>query len=244
MRYINNLCVKLTAMLIIISLAKATGQPVSDVFNCSRELNRIKMVYNDTARVSFQAVYAITFNDATNDTVHYQYKVCNYKMHLQASDSTEIVQNNMYNLTLHHNRHRAVVSRPAAIFKYLLQVNVTDYSFYKLFVTGMAMADTGSYKKLSYIFKEHSPYRTYDIIYDTATYRIHAIQYSFNIGGAESAPSGSKMPFYVSILFSNYQTGLFTDDAFSTNEYFIRKQGICHMVAPYTSYQLINSLNQ
>lgn len=244
MRHINNLCVKLTALLVIISMVKAAGQPVTDVFYCSREINRIEMVYNDTAHVSFQAGFAITFSDATTDTVNYHYKVSNYKMHLEASDSTEFIQNNMYNLALNHNRRSAVISRPTDVFKYLLHVNVTNQSFYKSLVTGMAIADTGGYKKLSYIFKESSPYRNYDILYDAATYRIHAIQYSFNMGGAESAPGGSKVPFYVTISFSNYQTGLFTDDAFSTNGYFTRKQGVCNMVAPYTSYQLINSLNQ
>jgi hypothetical protein len=244
MRNINNLSIKLTAMLMIISLVKAAGQPVTNSFYCSGELSHIKMAFNDTAHVSFQTDYVITFNDATKDTVHYQYKVSNYKWHLETSDSTEYIQNNMYNLALYHNRHRAVVSRPQDGFKYVLQVNITDYSFHNSFVTGMAVADTGGYKKLSYVFKAASPYRTYDIIYDPATYRIHAIQYSFNMGGASSAPSGSKMPFTVTILFSNYQTGLFTDSVFSTNGYFIRKQGVCNMVAPYTGYQLINSLNQ
>jgi hypothetical protein len=165
-------------------------------------------------------------------------------VHLYAGDSTEFIQNNMYNLALYHDRNRAVVSRPVDMFKYLLHAKVTDLSFYQSFVSGMAVADTGGYKKLSYFFKAASPYRTYDIIYDSTTYRIHAIQYSFNMAGAGNSPANSKMPFQVTILFSNYQTGLFTDSVFSTNTYFIRKQGICNMIAPYTGYQLINSLNQ
>ncbi|HEX6426854.1 MAG TPA: hypothetical protein VF008_04175, partial [Niastella sp.] len=178
------------------------------------------------------------------DTVHYQYKVSKYKVHRQSSDSTCIIQNDMYNLALNHNWHRAIVSRPVDAFTYVLQVKVTDLSFYQTFVTGRAVADTGGYKKLSYFFKAASPYRTYDIIYDPATYRIHAIQYSFNMAGSGSGPANSKMPFQVTILFSNYQTGQFTNSVFSTNAYFMRKHGICNMVAPYTSYQLINSLHQ
>jgi hypothetical protein len=244
MRHINNLFVKLTALLVIAGTVKATGQPVTNAFYCSTELTHLKMAFSDTAHVSFQADYIITFNDATKDTVHYQYKVSGDKAYQEASDSSAFIQNKMYNLVLDHKQHRAVVSRPVDVFKYLIQVNITGLSFYQSFVSGRAVADSGAYKKLSYFFKAASPYRTYDIIYDTTTYRLHAIQYSFNMAGSGSAPSGSKMPFYVTILFSNYQTGLFTDNVFSTNGYFTRKQGICNMVAPYTSYQLINSLNQ
>lgn len=244
MRHINNLFVKLTMLLVIAGTVKATGQPVTNTFYCSRELKHIKMVFNDTAHVSFQADYLITFNDATKETARYQYKVSGHKACQEASDSSGFIQNNMYNLALFHKRRRAVVSRPVDVFKYVLQVKVTEPSFSRLFITGMAISDTGGYKKLSYFFKAASPYRTYDIIYDSVTYRLHAIQYSFNIAGAGSASSDSKMPFYVTILFSNYQTGLFTDSVFLTNGYFTRKQGVCNMVAPYTSYQLINSLNQ
>jgi hypothetical protein len=244
MRFINNLSIKLTAMLVIASLAKVAGQPVTSAFYCSRELSHLNMVFNDTAHVSFQADYVISFNDATKDSVRYQYKVSKYKVHRESSDSSCIIQNNMYNLALDHNWRRAVVSRPVDVFTYVLQVKVTDLSFYQTLVTGRAVADTGGYKKLSYFFKAASPYRSYDIIYDPVTYHIHAIQYSFNMAGSGNSPANSKMPFQVTISFSNYQTGQFADQAFSTSAYFIRKQGICNMVAPYTSYQLINSLNQ
>ena len=243
MRTINNLPLTFTIMLVMASLVKAVGQPVTDAFLCSRELNHLNRMTQDTVHTSFQGEYVTTFNDATKDTVHYQFRTSKNRIHLVTSDSLEIIQNYMYNLVLHHDQNRAVVSRPVDVFKYISNVNITDASFYQSFVTGMTVTDTGSYRKFSYSFKAASPYRTYDIIYDPANYRILAIQYSFNMAGANNSGS-SRMPFRVTITFSNYQTGSFTDSEFSTNGYFIRKQGICNMVAPYTSYQLINSLNQ
>jgi hypothetical protein len=243
MRIINNLPLKLTIVLMIISLVKAAGQPVTDAFLCSREMNHLKMMVKDTTHTSFQGEYVIIFNDATKDSVHYQFRISKNRIHREASDSTEIIQNNMYNLTVHHDQDRAVISRPVDVFRYISNVNITDASFYQSLVSGMTITDTGSYRKFSLSFKAASPYRSYDIIYDPANYRIQAIQYSFNISGSTTSGS-SRMPFRATITFSNYQTGSFTDSAFSTNRYFIRKQGICNMVAPYTSYQLINSLNQ
>lgn len=244
MRNITNLCVKLTILLVIVSGLKASAQPVSEAFQCSLELGVIQRVLQDTAHVSFQTEYVITYNDATSNTVNYQYKVSKHRMHCTASDSTEVVQNFAYNLALDHKRKRAVVSRPVDIFKYLANVNITEPSFYKLLVTGRSLSDTGNYRKLSYHFKPASPYRSYDIIYDPVTYRIRAIQYSFNMSGSQPPPGGSKMPFNVTVQFSNYQTGLFGDSEFATTAYFTRKQGAYSMVAPYVNYQLINSLHQ
>jgi len=243
MRTINNLPLKLTIMLMTVSMIKAVGQPVTDAFLCSREFNHLKMMVQDTTHTSFQGEYVVTYNDATTNTVHYQYKICKNKIHRQASDSTEIIQNNMYNLVVRYGQHRAIVSRPVDIFRYISNVNISDASFYQSLVSGMSFKDTGSYRKFSFSFKAASPYRKYDIIYDPTNYRIQVIQYSFNMAGSNNSGS-SRMPFQVTITFSNYQTGEFTDSEFSTNAYFIRKQGICNLVAPYTSYQLINLLNQ
>lgn len=105
------------------------------------------------------------------------------------------------------------------------------------------MSDSAGYGKFSYHFKPASMYRSYDIIYDKATHRIKAIQYSVNLNGGRISANGAGM-YDVTMTFSNYQTGQFNDSAFSTDGYFIRKQGICNMVAPYTSYTIKNLLNQ
>lgn len=244
MRYRYSLSIPITALLVMVCLIKAVGQPVGNTFYCFGQMARIGAALKDTAHVSFQVEHITSFNDGTKDTLLCQYKVSGNKVHLLSRDSTEFIQNSLVSLTVRHNQQRAVLSKPLELFKYVLHVSLTDPSFYKTFVTGMAVTDTGGYKKLSYLFKPASPYRGYDIIYDSTTYRIHAIQYSFNISGSGSTPVGSKMPFQVTMRFSNYQTGLFTGTMFSTDGYFIRKKGVCSMVPPYTSYQIKNSLNQ
>src|SRR5690242_10124920 len=107
MRTIYNHPLTLTIILVITSVVTAAGQPVTDAFLCSRELNHLKMMGQDTVHTSFQIDRIIAFNDATKDTVQYQCKVSKSRLHLVVSDSTEIIQNNMYNLLLHHDQHRA-----------------------------------------------------------------------------------------------------------------------------------------
>jgi hypothetical protein len=233
-----------TAWLVIACLVKVSGQPVTNTFYCSRQLARIEAALKDTAHVSFQVEQVTAYNDGTTNTVTCHYKVSGNKVHVERSDSSEFIQNSLLSLLVRHNWRRAVLDKPLELFRYVLHANLTDHSFYQSLVAGMAVADTGGYKKLSYLFKPASPYRQYDILYDSTTYRIQAIQYSFNIAGAGATSTDSKMPFHVTMRFSNYQSGLFTDDVFSMDRYFVRKNNVCTMVAPYTNYQIKNSLNQ
>jgi len=233
-----------TACLMVICLVKAMGQQVSNTFYCSMQMARIGAAFKDTAHVSFQVTTVTTYNNGTTNTVSSQYQVSDNQVHLVRSDSTEFIQNGLFSLTVRHAYHRAELNKPVELFTYLLRAKLTDPSFYKTYVAGMASADTGGYKRLSYSFKPASPYQQYDILYDSTTYRIHAIQYTFSVTGSAPPPAGSTMPFQVTMQFSNYQTGLFTDEAFSTDGYFMIKKGMYSMVPPYTNYNLINSLNQ
>jgi outer membrane lipoprotein-sorting protein len=230
-------------LLLLTSVIKAAGQPVTDQFKCSRELYNLMYPFSDTPHVSFQVQQVTIYKDGTNRTVFYKYKVGGRKMHLEGSDSTTIIQNGQCSFTINHSRHQAVVGVPVNVFNYVARVKILDSSFYASYVTGMAMSDTVGYEKLSFRFKPNSVYRSYDIIYDKATRRIQFLQYSVNLNGGRIAASGAGM-YEVTMTFSNYQTGQFNDSVFSTDGYFLRRQGVCSMVAPYTSYTIKNLLNQ
>jgi hypothetical protein len=244
MRYKINLPLSLTIILVLTSMIRVAGQPVSSLFQCSRELNLIMRVYSDTPHVSFQVQQVTTYKkEATSRTVVYQYKVGGRKIMLEGSDSTAIIQNEQCSFTINHSTHQAVVAVPVEVFNYVARVKILDPSFYTSYVAGMALADTAGYGRLSYRFKPNSTYRSYDIIYDKITRRIQSIHYSVNLNGGRISASGAGM-YDVDMTFSNYQTGQFNDSVFSTDGYFLRRQGICNMVAPYTSYTIKNLLNQ
>lgn len=244
MRYKNNLPFILTIILVLAGMIKAAGQPVTDQFQCSQELIRLMQLFSDTPHVSFQVQEITNYKNATTPhTVLFQYKVGGRKLALEGSDSTAIIQNEQCSFTINHSRHEAVVGVPVQVFRYVARVKILDPSFYTSNIVGMTLSDTAGYGKLSYRFKPNSIYRSYDIIYDKNTHRIQAIQYSVNLNGGRPVTSGAGM-YDVTMTFSNYQTGQFNDSVFSTDAYFIRKQGICNMVAPYTSYTIKNLLNQ
>lgn len=243
MRYKINLPLSLTIILVLAGMIKAAGQPVADPAQCAQELNRLMMQFSDMPHVSFQVQQVTTYKNATNRTVFYQYKMSGEKSCIEGSDSTRIIQNEQCSFTIDHSRHQAVVGVPVEVFNYVTRVKILDPAFNTSYVAGMALSDTAGYRKLSYRFKPNSMYRSYDIIYDKTTRRIQTIQYSVNLNGTRISASGAGM-YDVTMTFSNYQTGQFNDSAFSTDGYVIRKQGICSMVAPYTSYTIKNLLNQ
>lgn len=237
---IKNIFKLLICVLIAACFNKAAAQPVTDVYYCSGEFNRIRYVFSDSTHLSFQVAFYIQFSNGEKDTCYYNYKTCNNNAYLSIPDSMEIIQNEYYSLVLNHKRNKAELSKAMDVFNYIAHANILDNDFYPTLVNGMLVSDTGNLKKFSYSFKAASPYRQYDIVYDSVTHRINTIRYAFDAGAA----TASNSPFHVTMVFSNYQTGGFTDAVFSTDPYVLRRKGIFALVAPYNNYTLTNSLNQ
>jgi hypothetical protein len=234
------------ALLLFTCNLQAAFHPATDSLRASREMARLQQVLHDTTHLSFTAMFCFEQADSATvrDTMHLSYQVSKYRFRIVANDSLEAVQNDFYNLALYHDRDMAVLSRPLDLVKYMFNANITDTVFYRSYINKVTVADTGSYRKLSYQFKPGSPFEKYEILYDPASYHIYRIQYQIKKHPFAAGPPLSNYRYYANIWFNNYQTGAFSDQVFSTDPYFIRRQGSYNMVAPYTHYELINSLNQ
>ncbi|WP_207512922.1 hypothetical protein [Longitalea luteola] len=240
MRYIKRLPIQLTAMLMIASLVTLKGQPNTNSFDCSRELMKIEHAMNDTTHISFQATSNMHFNNGAHETYSFDYKVSKDKLSIRGSDSTEIIQNEVFSLAVKNRLKKAELSWSKSVLNYILRVHVHSASFNEKFVASRSFVDSGNYRILSYHFKG-GPYTQYDIVYSKSTHRIQSIRYSF--GGTKSSSPDSPFPYTVNVQFSNYQTGGFNDSVFNTDAWFLRRNGVYYMVAPYENYILINSLN-
>jgi hypothetical protein len=176
----------------------------------------------------------------TYDTIQMNYKLSAQQYRIEM-DSTVIVQNNFYNLAVYDEQDMAVLTRPVEFGVNLFHVKLADPEFDDLHVERLHATDSAGYRKLSFIFKTQSPYTQYEILYDTSNYHISQIDYELK---KDPFTPGSTDHYHIQVVCSGYQTGLFNDDMFSTNSYFIRKQGVFSLQPPYDSYELINSLNQ
>lgn len=221
----------------------ARGYNPLDTSNLWRELAKLEALFRDTTHLSFNATYYLTDVDTTttHDTVAISYKVSNQKYKI-VLDSTTIVQNDFYQIALFDEQEVAMLTRPVSFGLNLFHLKLTDPQFSQLYIQSLHATDSSGYRKLSFQFKTGSPYSQYDVVYDTTNYRISRIEY--NVKKNIYVPGAPDYYYHINIAFSGYQTGAFTDSVFSMSNYFTRKQGIYALVAPYTSYQLINSLNQ
>jgi hypothetical protein len=237
--------IALFVMVILLSTSttKAAGYNPIDTSNLWREMLKLEGVFRDTTHLGFNATFYLTDVDTTTnrDTIQIVYKVSNQKFKI-VLDSTMIIQNDFYRVAVYDEQDVMMLTKPVQFGLNLFHVNLTDSQFNRLYVQALHATDSAGYRKLSFQFKSGSPFTQYEILYDTTNYRINRIEYNVK---KNIYTSGSPDYYYhVRIVCSGYQTGTFTDSVFSMGAYFIRKEGIYSLVAPYTSYQLINSLNQ
>lgn len=231
-----------TIVLLICGEKAAAGHNPIDTSNLWREVLKLEAVFFDTTHLGFNATFYLTDVDTatTYDTVQIVYKVSRQKYRIEM-DSTIIVQNDFYNVAIYNEQDVAILSRPAQFGVNLLHVKLADSLFSRLHIQSLHATDSAGYRKLSFQWKTGSPYTQYEILYDTSNYHISSIEYEMK---KDPYNNSSTDHYHVRVVCANYQTGLFTDSVFSMNAYFTRKQGIYSLVAPYTNYQLINSLNQ
>ena len=233
------------AIIILISTGykgMALYNPPIDTTRLWRELLKLEAVFRDTTHLGFNATIYLTDVDTEtiHDTIQMTYKLSKQKYRIEM-DSTTIVQNDFYHLTIYDEQDMAVLSRPVGFGLNLFQLNLTDTLFNRLHIERLHATDSAGYRKLSLQFKTESPYTQYEILYDTSNYHVSRIEYDLK---KDPFTPGSTDHYHIKIVCSGYQTGAFTDSVFSTNGYFIRKEGLYSLLGDYTSYQLINSLNQ
>ncbi len=231
----------------ILVLVLSTGRLLAmdkpgDTTHLWREVLMLEAVFYDTAHLSFNAIVYFTdsSDEVSHDTIQIAYQLSNQKYRITL-DSTEIIQNDFYHLAVHNEHDMLVLSRPVGFGINLFHIRLIDSIFNRLYVQDLQAVDSAGYRKLSFSFKSGSPYTRYNILYDTTNYHISQIDYRILKDPATPGATGN---YQVRVVCSGYETGAFNDSAFSTGSYFIRKEGIYSLQAPYTSYQLINSLNQ
>ena len=235
--------IPIALLLIIASCQKGlAGFNPIDTSNLWQEVLKLEAVFQDTTHLGFNAtMYLIDVDTATTlDTIQVTYKLSNQKYRIEM-DSTIIVQNDFYHLTIYNEQDIVILNRPVQFGINLFQAKLTDPDFSQLHIERLHATDSSKYRKLSVEFKTGSPYTQYEILYDTTNYHISRVEYDLK---KDLVTPGSTDHYHVRVVCSGYQTGTFNDTVFSTNPYFIRKEGVYNLQAPYTSYELINSLNQ
>lgn len=226
--------------MIIFSLSAAFSAFASDIdtANPNFELNRIMGTLNTTPYLTFTCNYYTEKLDSSGlkrDSVMGWFKL-NGKKFSSKRDSTTLIQNSFYCLSINKRDSFMLVSRTQDIYTSIFGFNLLESTLQRSYISGVTMSDSSTQRKMTYSLKSYAPYTLVEICYDTTTYFPKYVTYKMKMYG-----QGVVLPgFYLQVTakFSGFTTNSFTDAAFDTSPYINRLNGVYTAVVPFNNFRL------
>jgi len=174
------------------------------------------------------------------ETLHY--KINGNKYYIKGDSSIQIQDSN-YHMTVLDNLQMITIAPTNYSFQTLLMLDVLNPDFQRDNVQGMTVKDTSFMRRISFQFYRESAIKSLSILYDTGTYKLETISGSMSTRSAVPADSAADLGQQISVnmQFVNYQFGMFGDSVFNTSRYYSRQRDSFVFVAPYNTYQFVNS---
>jgi len=236
----NKILILLPVFFATVVQCTAANRP--DTANPYFEINRIMGTMAGASHISFNVAYYYEQSDTAGlmrDTISGIYKI-NGKKYYAKIDSTEIVQNDFYNVAVNKKDSVIIIGRTKTVFPAVMNTDILDPTLQSSYISGIVLSDSANTRKIRFLFKNMAPYSSYELVFDTVTYRMSHLSYKlkhYGIGAGNSAHYT-----LISVVFSNYQTNLFTDNVFDTSIYFTRQNGSFVSVPPYSAFEIINQV--
>lgn len=235
---VMQLCLFFVSFTFCISKSAAQNPVLSEAIKISK-------TYRFASYLSFDLKYL--YSRESTPTVIEDSSMISYKMHghkYQGSmDSVVFMQNDSIKVSVY--KLEQIMTLGLASFEQEMSLPLAQWDSF--FVTNNFTYSIGAdagYKKITvdYSSLSQNPLKKFEMWYDTVTFRINRVKYKMDEAASgenwveEGALSGSLI--IVDILFSNYQTGMFTDAVFSPGNYYTRTEGNYVPVSPYTGYEV------
>jgi len=228
---------------------KAIAQtPVDSLYPFS-EMVKISAALYTADHISFNVNYYYQQKDSSsysNDSLSGQYKINGENFYAKL-DSTEIVQNTNYNVSVSHNAKTIVINKPQVISAGIFQLDLFDTLFNRMYVSDIQILDTGSMRKLNILFKEFSPYSHYEVGYNPSTRMISWVSYRVRKGIPSSSALIAMPVMYspddyidIRVKFTNLQLQSFTDSVFDITSYVVQSNGVFAPSATYAGYDIFD----
>lgn len=213
-----------------------------DTANPFFEINRVMGTMATGNHISFNTIYYYEDSDSagiTRDTISGIYKI-NGQNYYATMDSTVVIQNNFYNVTIDKKDSSIIIASPKTIFTTVMTNDILNPVLQSSYVSKILLTDSATTRKLSFVFNDISPYSTYEFLYDTVSYNMISVKYILKHYG----PTAGVGSYYtqIRVVFNTYQTNVFTDDVFDTSSYLARVNGVFTGVLSYSGYTIFNQV--
>lgn len=207
------------------------------------ECVKMNKAYLGADHLSFNIKYTYA-NDTTptivEDSSFATYKIHGYK-YWASMDSVEFMQNDSFQVVAYKPEQVLSLALPAYNHGQGLPLSHWDSLFKSNEFTYDFSVDAG-YKKLTVDFDDKQYVKQYELWYDSATYRIHRVRYRMDDGAGDElmVQQGhlSNNVIVINMLFSNYQTGMFTNAVFNSGNYFYKSGTEYIPVSTFSSYEV------
>jgi len=211
--------------------------------NIMNEIEVLQNVLYSTPYISFNATYYMNDIDTVSirDTITAVYKLNGNKMYLlMLKDTIENIQNDNFFASVYHTNKTLIVKKPVSLAKQVFQLDVMDTLFQSLALAGMTASDSSGFRKITMSFDSGSIFKSYQMVYNKFTSQLLYLTYSLRKDTNPASTSSVNM----TIVFSNYEVGQFTDAVFSTDPFFIIKSASTIILAPGMDpdYELVNMI--
>jgi hypothetical protein len=209
------------------------------------EMRKLHSVFANDRTLAFDCTYYMEDVDTvtTRDTLAGFFKFFNEQYWFKM-DSVEQLQDQHYCVTVYHEQETILFRDRTPVAQSVFQANVLDSAFLDVYVDSLTVTDTATYRKLKMHFKPGMPYTRYEILYDTANYYVHTIHSTIRKNMMGDPDIFDNHAIHLKVVFSNYTTNGADPSVYSTMKFVIRRNGEHVLKAPYTHYQLVNSINQ
>jgi hypothetical protein len=209
-----------------------------------QECIKINKAYRASDHLSFNVKY--TYAYATTPTVIEDSTMGAYKMHgynyWTNMDSAEYMQNDTFQVAVYQPEQALAIGLPNYKYDKQLPLSQWEELFQAQDFTYTFGADMG-YKKITVDYtSEIMLFSKFEMWYDSVTYRVHKVQYKIDESASDELlrQKGDMSGNYivVTIFFSNYQTGLFTDSVFNSANYFTKTGSNYNPATAYAGYEV------
>lgn len=230
-------------LLVLISI-NGNAQRVEQGFELMQVL-KIAQVYRQAPGLSFSVSY--TYADSAHPSTYLEQisgssKVSNGK-YWTMLDSVEMIQGNLYNLTVFLKDSSVVVSDPK-VYGDVLKLPLLDSFFRAANVDSLVINEyNDSTRQLIAFMGEQAGYRMFKLNYDKNIFVIRNIQYFIKGVGydANGVTSGTAL---ITLTLSGYDWSSVDQSIFSEQKYVIKLDGHYYLQSPYTGFKLIiNTVN-
>lgn len=229
----------LVLLMLTARMASAQNPILAECLNISK-------AYLKSSYLSFDVKYRYAYETAP--TVYLDSSMGTYKMngynYWTRIDSLEFMQNDSFLVSVFNQENMISLSLPTYSFNSQLPLGNWDSLFFQNSRFSYSLGVDGSSKKITVDYSADLPYKKFEMWYDSSSYRIQHIRYLVSEFAADPA-------FYerddagdygvVDIIFSNYQTGLFTNALFNSAAYIRKVSGTYEPATAYSGYEIFLS---